>query len=285
MSRPPKVDEYRRYAVVAANQQEAVLVAQQMAACTSVMPVYSEWESSHRAGPVDPFGAMDCSCWALPWSEDVSQQQDEMDVPYGRPPKAEPVWQLNEACPWHGTPPLTSGPRPPVGVGVGANGFLCRKHGVDDCFCSGPPDYTIATATGAIVPVELRRKPPCTCGNPDGPHISGADSLVCTPNAPEPQDVPHLCETSRCWQDCRDRTDAANDTVVGLMSPGRVACRWCPWSTEYADEIGGYRDLVAHWASGACNKGDDECNSASPPKPTWRRRLRGWIPWPEPGNF
>lgn len=26
------------------------------------------------------------------------------------------------------------------------NGLLCRRHGVDDCFCSGPPDYTIALA-------------------------------------------------------------------------------------------------------------------------------------------
>lgn len=204
MSRPPKVDEYRRYAVVAANQQEAVLVAQQMAACTSVMPVYSEWESSHRAGPVEPFGAMDCSCWHIPWSEDLQRFIDPE------------TWQLNEACPWHGTPPVTAGPRP-----------VAREQA---------------------------------------------------------QDVPHLCETSRCWQDCRDRTDKVREKAeldaigmhpIGVLSPGRVACRWCPWSAEYADEIRGYRDLVAHWASGDCNKGDDECNSASPPQraPWWKRWL------------
>jgi hypothetical protein len=39
LERPPKEDERRRYSVAAASHSEAALVATQMAACTSVMPV------------------------------------------------------------------------------------------------------------------------------------------------------------------------------------------------------------------------------------------------------
>jgi hypothetical protein len=42
LKRPPRVDEWRRYAVVAENDTEARLVALQMASCTSVMPVADE---------------------------------------------------------------------------------------------------------------------------------------------------------------------------------------------------------------------------------------------------
>lgn len=40
LRRPPGVDEYRRVVVSAADPTEASLVAAQMAACTSVMPVW-----------------------------------------------------------------------------------------------------------------------------------------------------------------------------------------------------------------------------------------------------
>jgi hypothetical protein len=39
LKRPPFVDEYRRYAIAADTRTEAELIALQMAACTSVMPV------------------------------------------------------------------------------------------------------------------------------------------------------------------------------------------------------------------------------------------------------
>jgi hypothetical protein len=42
LERPPTVQEWRRYAVVAENPTEARLVALQMASCTSVMPVADE---------------------------------------------------------------------------------------------------------------------------------------------------------------------------------------------------------------------------------------------------
>jgi len=40
LSRPPKIDEYRGYVVVADTDAEARTVALQMASCTSVMPVW-----------------------------------------------------------------------------------------------------------------------------------------------------------------------------------------------------------------------------------------------------
>lgn len=39
LDRPPTVDEYRRYVVEAEDPTEATLIALQMAACTSTMPV------------------------------------------------------------------------------------------------------------------------------------------------------------------------------------------------------------------------------------------------------
>lgn len=42
LSRPPRGDEMRRYAVEAADAVEAELVATQMASCTSVMPVWAK---------------------------------------------------------------------------------------------------------------------------------------------------------------------------------------------------------------------------------------------------
>lgn len=53
LSRPPRVHEYRRYAVAADDAVEAVQAALQMACCTSVMPVSAEYEGteddSHKA--------------------------------------------------------------------------------------------------------------------------------------------------------------------------------------------------------------------------------------------
>lgn len=40
--RPLKLDEFRRYAIEADHPDEADLIACQMAACTSVMPISSE---------------------------------------------------------------------------------------------------------------------------------------------------------------------------------------------------------------------------------------------------
>lgn len=42
LSRPPKIDEYRTYAIEAGSKVEANILACQMAACTSVMPVWSK---------------------------------------------------------------------------------------------------------------------------------------------------------------------------------------------------------------------------------------------------
>jgi hypothetical protein len=77
------------------------------------------------------------------------------------------------------------------------------------------------------------------------PHIPDADgNPVCTP---EPE---HICETSRCWQECQNRpTDGPR-----ILSPGRVTCRWCGWFQEYLphEERGAFADLCNHWASGEC---------------------------------
>lgn len=45
LSRPPRTDEYRKVVVEAPNGREAMLVAAQMAACTSTMPVSTEVET------------------------------------------------------------------------------------------------------------------------------------------------------------------------------------------------------------------------------------------------
>lgn len=39
LQRPPRTDEYRKVAVEAVNGHEAMLIAAQIAACTSTMPV------------------------------------------------------------------------------------------------------------------------------------------------------------------------------------------------------------------------------------------------------
>lgn len=56
LERPPKVDELRKVLVVANSAVEAELIAQQIAACTSVMPVCSRLIGS-SAGPPEKSGA------------------------------------------------------------------------------------------------------------------------------------------------------------------------------------------------------------------------------------
>lgn len=48
LARPPKVDEYRKTLVVADSAVEAQLIACQIAACTSVMPVSSRIETDRK---------------------------------------------------------------------------------------------------------------------------------------------------------------------------------------------------------------------------------------------
>jgi len=48
--RPPKIDEYRRYAVEAPEGTQALLLAAQMASCTSVMPVWGELVGDEEVG-------------------------------------------------------------------------------------------------------------------------------------------------------------------------------------------------------------------------------------------
>ena len=43
LSRPPLIDEFRRYEIDTVSESEAELVACQIAACTSVMPVWAGW--------------------------------------------------------------------------------------------------------------------------------------------------------------------------------------------------------------------------------------------------
>jgi hypothetical protein len=52
LSRPPKIDEYRGYVVVADTDAEARTVALQMASCTSVMPVWLAPVYDHMVGMV-----------------------------------------------------------------------------------------------------------------------------------------------------------------------------------------------------------------------------------------
>lgn len=49
LRRPPRIDEYRLYAVEAGSRYEAELVATQMASCTCTMPLSSE--ISYDYGP------------------------------------------------------------------------------------------------------------------------------------------------------------------------------------------------------------------------------------------
>lgn len=51
LERPPTVQEYRRYAVEAHCAVEAHLIATQMAACTSTMPVWADVVGDEEVGP------------------------------------------------------------------------------------------------------------------------------------------------------------------------------------------------------------------------------------------
>lgn len=124
LSRPPKIDEWRRYCVVAPNRQEAVLVAQQMAACTSVMPVESQWESSHRAGPVEPFGVMGCRCWHVTWDDEIADGEEG--------------WMMEPDCPHHSED--TAAWAALDGVDHGIRSAECEA-GTCDCDGFIPPTY------------------------------------------------------------------------------------------------------------------------------------------------
>lgn len=101
MSRPPKTDEYRRYAIYGGTHHDAELVATQMAACTSVMPVETvrndgdNWgDLCGRAGCVraqqEPHGVMGCTCWHIPWDDDLDSDGTE-------------AWQVSTSCRHHAT--------------------------------------------------------------------------------------------------------------------------------------------------------------------------------------
>lgn len=104
--RPPKTDEYRRYAIYGGTHQEAELVATQMAACTSTMPVSVERDPSQArvydcltnrctvATPVEPHGALGCRCW--PAYLDVEDWVNSDDEPEH--------WLISDDCPLHGRP-------------------------------------------------------------------------------------------------------------------------------------------------------------------------------------
>lgn len=98
MSRPPKTDEYRRYAIYGGTHQEAELVALQMAACTSVMPVETVREPSGRPGVLcaaagcrvaqqEPHGTLGCTCWHITWDDDLDGDTE--------------AWQVSSSCPLH----------------------------------------------------------------------------------------------------------------------------------------------------------------------------------------
>lgn len=129
LSRPPKIDEWRRYCVVAATRQEAELIAQQMAACTSVMPVESQWESSHRAGPTQPFGALGCMCWNVAWADDVGDDEQ---------------WQIHGRCPYHSD----CGPTEPAECPPGVHSMydFCPGRAICEDGWEEPVDHGIRSA-------------------------------------------------------------------------------------------------------------------------------------------
>lgn len=129
LSRPPKIDEWRRYCVVAATRQEAELIAQQMAACTSVMPVESAWESSHRAGPTQPFGALGCMCWNVAWADDVGDDEQ---------------WQIHGRCPYHSDCGPTEPSECPPGVHSAFD--FCPGRAICEDGWEEPVDHGIRSA-------------------------------------------------------------------------------------------------------------------------------------------
>lgn len=298
LSRPPKVDEWRRYCVVAATRQEAELIAQQIAACTSVMPVESHWESSHRAGPVEPFGAIECTCWEPPWTEDLK-------VP-------ERHWQIADDCPYHsednaafiamtGSPPLTKeqwrwiadtgetrfipptadrvmevndpdfGEHPADLVGkpwidpvkTFGEAMAPRKVKLNICVC-GDLSHDVGTCkpgTGAIVPDGLKRKlNPCTCEQVDVTTYADGDDRVFVRGMTD--------------GDCPLHGDLAQIRAFGHINPGDRLRRnsFGIWSITRYDDMA---DVVDTYTDPDLT-GAAPCNSVSP-RPTPWERLRRWI--------
>lgn len=52
------------------------------------------------------------------------------------------------------------------------NGFLCQRHGVDDCFCSGAPDYELPKQEPVVIPVKVVQ---------NGHTVSESETTVETP--------------------------------------------------------------------------------------------------------
>lgn len=99
LERPPTVQQYRKYAIYGGTHADAELIALQMAACTSVMPVSIEHDGGQATvcGPsagckvveTDPHGAMGCRCWPTDPGADDSYLTSE-------------GWLIDEHCPLHG---------------------------------------------------------------------------------------------------------------------------------------------------------------------------------------
>lgn len=281
LSRPPKIDEWRRYCVVAANRHEAELIAQQMASCTSVMPVKSQWESSHRAGPVEPFGAMGCRCWKVNWDDEIADGEEgwmmEPDCPHHSEGTA--AWAALDGCPAcaefgecldcqevRENPPTpetanAGGPdiddTPVIAVCTRLD-HRCGPPDVGQGPCNGwPRTKTYGYATGAIVPDELKRKM-CTCPMVD------VSSMLEGPS--------HTYTRGRIADDCPLHT--------APLSPGRVECIHCDdWVCNYGGPgQGTAADALIALRHHRCNiiteGGLTECSSLSQQRPrTWWGRL------------
>lgn len=103
--RPPKTDEYRRYAIYGGTHQEAELTALQMAACTSTMPVetvradptadrrYDCLYSGCTVAVQEPHGAMGCRCRPQAWANILRDHAAEDEA-----------WLISDDCPLHGRP-------------------------------------------------------------------------------------------------------------------------------------------------------------------------------------
>jgi hypothetical protein len=222
-SRPPGVHEYRRYALYGGTHAEAELVALQMAACTSTMPVEIVradptckatlpgrdprydclWEGCTVA-TTEPHGAMGCRCWRKPWADLLRDHSAEDEA-----------WLIDEHCPLHGKPAPTEHDEPHFfpDDGTCACTRPCCGTGSEGCIC---PDES--PDAGCV----YRRKPPEAAASASGAPFAGTPDLT----------GPCGCPCDACSLYCEQLTTEYGDAACSSASRPTMRERirnWIPW--------------------------------------------------------
>lgn len=251
LERPPTVQQYRRYALYGGTHQDAELVALQMSACTSVMPVevvrphprcHEEGAactcSGCKVAETEPHGAMGCRCWPRAALDGHCPDFEEES------------WLIDENCPYHGlscTCPMVdvstieSGPRTEYVRGWDRN---CTMHS------HGPGKYAI--------PREANVDP-----GPDRLYPE-PDMAATSPGEPAPTTPPTLSgardsdgETTTGGTIPPMPPSVPEDAIPAILSYGAVGCTRCPWTHRGPGRMAAFAQHIT------TEHGDRQCRSTS----------------------